>query len=224
MISGIKYIISDWDGTLVDSMQHYADSFADIMDKNFKVDTTAIKAYYLSTSGMALCDQFKEAAQKYANQSVENTQFLEEEFWNHQMESAPPPILNNVQKTLELLKEKGLIIVIWSGTRTDILGRKIKQTGLDRFITFYIGNTPNSDIQVKGPFLFEKIAQHLKISAESLRKSSLVIGDGIGDMIAGKNVKVKTIGVLKTTPEEKLKKFGADLIIESFSKLPNLLS
>jgi len=51
-----------------------------------------------------------------------------------------------------------------------------------------------------------------------------MIGDSIYDMLAGKRANVKTIGVLTGHyPRMLLKKQGADYIIKSVNKLPQLL-
>lgn len=223
-LSQVKYIISDWDGTLVDSFPNYTVVFSRLMREKFGVDQALSSQYYISTAGEALTNQIREAAKRFAGQSIENTIELEQLFWDYQKDSPAPPIIEGALETLKFLKEKGYKIIIWSGTRTDILGIKLQQTRLGQFVDFYIGNEPGSQEKVKGPFLFEEIAKHSDLSAEDLQRQAVVIGDGRGDMKAGQKVHCPTIGTLRTTPKQDLRSAGADFIIPSIKDLPGLLT
>jgi len=125
---------------------------------------------------------------------------------------------------LQTLKNKDYKIIIWSGTRTDILGTKLKQTGLNKSVDFYIGNKPASTTQIKGPALFAKIAKHFGIDPGDLKSESLVIGDGKADINAGKAIGCPTIGVTTTKTHEDFQSAGADFVISSIEDLPGLLN
>lgn len=222
-LKNIHYIISDWDGTLVDSMDGYVEAFGQVMNQSFGIDLESAKKYYASVySGGVLSQQIKDTVKKFTGESIVATIDLERKFFDYQKDFPPPAVINGARKTLQTLK--GYKITIWSGTRTDILGIKLKQTGLDRFVDFYIGNEPGSITQVKGPALFAKIAKHFGIDPEVLKSQSLVIGDGEGDINAGKAVGCPTIGVIRTKTRKDFQSAGADFVITSIKDLPSLIS
>lgn len=223
-LSKVKYIISDWDGTLVNSLRNYANAFAKVITANFGGDPEEIKKDYISTAGTALTDQIQQAAQKFTGQQIIDTAKLEQQFWSSQIDLSAPTIIEGARETLIRLKNTGLTIVVWSGTKTEVLRQTLKDTGLDQFVAFAIGNVPGSKTMVKGEWAFGEIARELGISVEDLRKQSLVVGDGIGDIKAGKSVHCPTVAVLKTGSEEVLTNAGADFIIAKIGDLPALLS
>jgi len=222
-LSNVSYIISDWDGTLVDSFPDYTAAFARLMQEKFGVDPKQSKPYYISTAGEALTNQIRIAAQRFTGQDVDDTVDLEQLFWDFQKDSDPPPVIDGANQTLETLVSNGFKIAVWSGTRTDILGIKLQQTGLRQFVDFEIGNTPGSTTQVKGSVLFKEIAKHFGISASDLCSQSVVIGDGVGDIRAGQAVNCPTVGILKTQTKDIFIAAGADFIIPSIKDLPSLL-
>lgn len=223
-LSNIRYIISDWDGTLVDSIPTYTAAYSRLMREKFGIDEAESGEYYLSTAGTALTNQIKEGAKNFSGQQVKDTLELENLFWSYQIGSGPPQVIEGAQETLRELKERGFTIVVWSGTRSDVLADALKSTKLEEYISFSIGNQPGSSTKVKGRGLIDDIAASLKIPPDSLLSQSVVIGDGIGDVRAGKEINCPTIGILKTQPKEKLQAEGADFIITKISDLPALLN
>ncbi len=191
--SGIEFIISDWDGTLVDSMSAYTRSFAQVLDEAFHIDKTTSAKFFMEKAGLPLSLEIKEAAQQFANKHVEDSKQLEEAFWNN-LVGTIPELLPGSREFLENLRKKGKKIVIWSGSRTDVLGKAIEEVGFSPLIDFYIGNYPGDDKLVKGPGLFRIIAGHFGEKPEELAAKTLVIGEGIGDIEAGKAIGALTAG------------------------------
>jgi len=223
-LSKVKYVISDWDGTFVDSQEPYSDAFGRMMNQNFQVDFKKAKDYYIETFGMTLVDQVRGAAQKFANKTVVDTSPFENIFWDSQLESGyPAQEIGGARQTLQYLKENGYTVIIWSGSRTDFLGKKLEETGFSKFVDFYIGNQPGSETLVKGPGLFREIAKHFQVTEEQLRDQSVALGDAQSDIEAGKSCNIPSIGVVKTTTAENLKKLGADYVIEQIGDLSSLL-
>lgn len=222
-LSNVRYIISDWDGTLVDSMPTYTAAYSRLMKEKFDIDEAESGKYYLSTAGTVLTNQIKDGAKNFAGQQVEDTLELEDLFWNYQIGSAPPQVIEGARETLTELKKRGYTIVIWSGTRSDVLVNALKSTKIEEYISFSIGNQPGSSTKVKGRGLINEIATSLNIPLDSLLSQSVVIGDGVGDIRAGKEINCPTIAILKTQPRERLQAEGADFIIAQISDLPALL-
>lgn len=222
-LSSIRYIISDWDGTLVDSWQDYLTAFSRLMKEKFHVDLKKSREYYNSTAGRALTNQITEAAKRFANQTIENTVELENLFWDYQKDLFPPSVIDGALETLQEMKNRGYTIVVWSGTRSDILVDRLEKTGLGEYVDFSIGNVPGSKDLVKGQGLFAKIAEHLGVSIGELREKAVVIGDGKGDIEAGREVECPTIGIPKKPEDgEMLLDAGADFIVPTIKNLAKL--
>lgn len=223
-LSNVRYIISDWDGTLADSWPEATAAFTHVMLEKFGIDPKTSEEYYNETAGRALSGQIKDAAKRFKSIDVENTEELESAYFTFRMTLPPPKVIEGAPEALKELKEKRFTIVVWSGTRSDVLEDAIEKTGLKQYINFSIGNYPGSDVMVKGKGLFAQIAKHLGLSTDQLRSQSVVIGDGKGDIDAGREVGCPTIAIPKKPEDEKgLVNAGADFIVSKISDLPALL-
>ena len=217
----IEYLISDWDGTLVDSMPAYTESFSKTLEEALGVRRESAKRYYLSTVGSPLSKQLKEGAKRFANIDVDDTTNLEKEFWRN-LTGLIPEIIPRAKEFLTQVKRKGIKIVVWSGTRGDVLEEKIRLLSFSSFIDYSIGNEPGSSTLVKGPGLFREIAEYFGINEDELREKSLVIGDGSGDITAGKAVGVTTIGIVRTQTAQAFQEAGADIVVNGLEELISL--
>jgi phosphoglycolate phosphatase-like HAD superfamily hydrolase len=194
--ANIKFLLCDWDGTLVDSMPNYTQSFAKIMKDTFNIPETKSTSFYRKTAGQALSLQILECAKKFTNHTPENTLPLENQFMD-KLQIIQPPLLEGAKDFLTKIKNKGIKITIWSGTRTDVLRKYIQILGLANLVDFAIGNEPGSKTIVKGPGLLEFIIKHFQIPNTGFIQQCLVIGDGIGDIQAGKTIGAKTAAFIK---------------------------
>lgn len=218
-LTKVSFVICDWDGTLVDSMPAYVRCFVKALEE-FGIDPDILKNYYMSTSGTPLHNQIRDVVKKFAGKDLTDSNELEKQFFDHYLQMGDIQTLDGAKDTLVCLKKNGYKIVVWSGTRTDILGNKLKQTRLGDYVDFYIGNVPGDDRMVKGPGPFAQIAKHFQIPVKKLQRESIVIGDRIGDIEAGKNSGTRTIGL--GPQREKLAQAGADFTISNIDELPSL--
>lgn len=219
--SKFSYLISDWDGTLTDSMPAYTESFSKTLNNTFGIQGETSKEYYLDSAGDSLSSQLREAARRFAGVKVEDTTQFEQEFWQN-LSGLRPDVLPGAKEFLAQIKKKGVKIIIWSGTRTDILEEKIRLLSFSSLVDYAIGNEPGSLNIVKGPGLFKKIAEHFGVSEEYLRQKALVIGDGNGDMEAGKTIGATTAGIIKTQTQKTLEEAGADVVVNNLLELAGL--
>ena len=218
--SKFSYLISDWDGTLADFFKLHTESFVKTVHGSFGVDKEKAKEIYINTDGTALTLQIKKAA-KTVGLNVPDTLPYEAKFWEN-LKGARGEAIPNAKEFLTLLKNKGFKIVVWSGTKTAVLHERIKLLSFSSLVDFYIGNEPGSSKQVKGPFFFTKIAERFGVPEEKLREKALVIGDGTGDMEAGKAVGATTVGIARKQPKEQLIKAGADMVVIDIEELGRL--
>ena len=217
-IPNVKYIISDFDGTLVNSMPIYTQCFLKTLN-GIVNNPEALTKFYLRTAGQSLASQIKTAMKKFSNKTIEDTTPLEAKFFEHYQQYSSIEVIQGAKEALEKIAANGIKIAVWSGTRTDILGEKLKQGNL--FVDYYLGNVPGNSQLVKGPALFQQIADRFHISVDQLKQESLVVGDGIGDIEAGQKSGARTVGL--GPQREQLRVAGADYIIETMADLPALL-
>jgi phosphoglycolate phosphatase-like HAD superfamily hydrolase len=218
--SKFSYLISDWDGTLADSFKPHTESFIKTVHDSFGVGKEKAKEIYFNTDGKPLTLQIKKAA-KTVGFNVSDTLPYEDKFWEN-LKGLMPETVPGAKEFLTLLKNKGFKIAVWSGTKTDILHERIDLLSFFSLVDFYIGNEPGNKTQVKGPFFFTKIAERFGIPEEKLREKALVIGDGTGDMEAGKAVGATTVGIARKQPKEQLIKAGADMVVMDIEELGRL--
>ncbi|MBS3160451.1 HAD family hydrolase [Candidatus Woesearchaeota archaeon] len=120
-------------------------------------------------------------------------------------------------KTLDTLKKDYNLAILSNSSHRNII-LLLKGAKIDKnLFKIIIGN---DDVKRSKPYPDEIFkAEHLFHT-----KADFMIGDSIYDMLAGKRANVKTIGVLTGHyPRMLLKKQGADYIIKSVNKLPQLL-
>jgi phosphoglycolate phosphatase-like HAD superfamily hydrolase len=216
--SNKKYLISDWDGTLVESVENILEAFSTVMLEKFRVKKEDSINLVVKTNGRSLSSQFKAAAEILAGVTIEDSRPYEDAFWEVMGDSIPRQIEGS-KEFLEEIKKIGIHVVIWSGTRTDILERQIKALKFDPFIDFFIGNPAGTLAKNKAP-LFLQIVDFYKIPRDKLIEESFVFGDGIGDIEAGKEVGTATVGFSNNGKNrEKLGNSGADLLVENFEEL-----
>lgn len=218
--SKFSYLISDWDGTLADSVKPYTESYVKTTTSEFGTPENKAREIFANTAGAPLTMQIKWAAEAVGIK-LEDTLPYENKFWEN-LDGLKPDIIPGVKKFLALLKRRGLKIAVWSGTKPGVLKEKVKLLSLSSLVDYCIGNEPGNTKEVKGPALFLKIAKKFKVSEQELRQKAIVIGDGTGDMEAGKAVRATTVGIARNQPKEQLIKAGADMVVMDIEELGRL--
>jgi phosphoglycolate phosphatase-like HAD superfamily hydrolase len=211
--SEIKYLICDWDGTLVQSLENLIEVFVLIMKQNFGVSKQKCLDFFVNTNGRPLSFQFTEAARKLAGVKIEDSAPYEKTFWKLMEGKIPKPI-SGAKEFLEEIKKIGLNTIVWSGTRNDSLEKQIKVLGFDSLVSFWVGMESGTSARNKA-VLFPEIIEFCGISKEELIEKSIIFGDGMGDIEAGKDLGIQTVGFLNNG-KNNLENLGADLLVESF--------
>lgn len=218
-LSNIEYVISDWDGTLVNSMEAYINSFARTLHEVFQVDQSDAARFFEDEAGKPLSWEIKEAVRRFAHKNIDNSKPYEEMFWTN-LAGIKPEVMPGAKEFMENLKNQRKKMVVWSGTRTDVLGKTIETVGFSPYIDFYIGNVPGDDKLVKGPGLFAKVAEHFGEESDEMARKTLVIGDGIGDVEAGRAIGAITGGFGEPNKSD----FGkADFTFSNYNTLLEML-
>lgn len=216
--SGVEYIVIDWDGTLVESMGAYTESYTKTLNSQFGIDPETLKEFYQETMGAPLSWQMKEGAARFAGVKIEDTKDLENLFWEN-LTGLAPEIVPRAKEFLNQLGKRGFKVIIWSGTKIEILEEKINLLSFSSSVDFWIGNVPGDQNLVKGPGLFRLIAEKFGHTSQDLATKTLVVGDGEADMEAGRAIGAKTAGFTRFKTAAQLKKAGADFVFVDFPEL-----
>lgn len=118
-----KAVIFDFDGTLVDTMQGFADIAAGVIHRRYGMDWNRARREYLKTSGLPFRQQLEaifpgdprndEAAREFEDAKVET--FFSEHF------------PQEVRDTIEDLRRQGFIVVVSSNNHQELVERFVKR-------------------------------------------------------------------------------------------------
>ena len=220
-LSNIKYIISDWDGTLVDSMPIYTRTYSTVLQSKYGIDPKKSGEYFNGEGGgRALSFQLKQAVRKFAGKDVDSTQELELMFWK-MLENETPNLVPGAFEFLKELQKRGFHIISWSGSPGEKNRETAKKLGVEGFFDLIVGSELGSGVFVKGETLFKKIADNFGKKPEEIASQTLVIGDMIGDIEAGREIGAITCG-FGDPKDPKFK--DADFVVKSHQELLDKLS
>lgn len=122
-----RIVIFDFDGTLVDSMEHLTEIAARVMAKHFGVSPEEGRSLYQLTSGLPF---FEQLATLYPEEK-KKTKLAADEFEKQKRESYfEEPLFEDARETLEHLKQKGLAVIISSNSAHDLVERFVKQLNI----------------------------------------------------------------------------------------------
>ena len=205
-----KVLVFDFDGTIVNSMEAFADVAAEVMPKYFPIDPETARQRYLETSGLPFFEQLevifpgnllnKKAAEEFERKKLKN--------YFHK------PLFHDAIETLDHLKEQGVKVVVSSNNFQELVDRFVGQTG----ITFDIvlGYKPN----------FAKGADHFKhIIRETgcTRDEIAFVGDSIKDGERAQDFGIDFIGKEGTFTQDEFKeKFPRAKVISTLAELKKL--
>ncbi len=130
--------------------------------------------------------------------------------------------LDGVEETLLLLKKMGLRLALVT-TASNYTTKRLKRKYPEIYNQFEYVLSRN-DVQFTKPFPDQLVSamKKLRVNAEN----TVMVGDLITDIVAGKNAGVKTVAVLSEFPDITkllLESVEPDFFIDSFSELPDYL-
>lgn len=204
----IKGFIFDMDGVLIDTMEAHYHAW----QKFFKIKkfNSFTKEMFLSFAG----EQNKEILEGYKKRyNVDVNPDTDGSLKESLVDVSEFKIFQDVIQTLKKLKKHFKLAVATSATE-DIMRRNLSLFKLENY--FYVFITA-SDVKFSkpNPDIFLKAAKKLKLNP----KQCIVVEDAINGVKAAKSAGMKCIAVTNTFPREKLKKAGADLVVDKLSEI-----
>lgn len=124
----------------------------------------------------------------------------------------------STKKTLKALKNQGFLLAAVSNRSRDSLLHSLKHTKILDYFTIVVSA---EDVENPKPH-----PDHLLFALKHLQVTpahSYIVGDTDNDILAGKNAKVKTIGVTYGSLGTEIKNYDPDFIIDDISQLLKLL-
>lgn len=203
-----KAIIFDLDGTLLNTDLLIKNSFIHTFEK-YKPGYTLSEKELLSFLGPSLYDTFS----CYFPQSMVQELIAYYRQYNLKHHEDFVTIYPGVQDTLAYLQKQGYPMAVVTTKMKDVALLGLKMFALTDHFETVIGH---DDVQRSKPD-----PEGILMALDRLQcQDGYYIGDNITDILAGKNAKLKTIGV-KWSPKgyELMAKENPDLLIDHFSEI-----
>lgn len=216
---GIKALLIDLDGTLVDSTEAYREAgkagFAAVGLGHSDVET-AIEVARRLERGLPVGKVFRELEDENKRQRFLSA-YLDAYYLTVQMKSK---LLPDVEETLEKLGGHfPLALITLRHVRREQVEGELKRLNIGGFFKAIV-----TALDVKKPKPFPDALQTAANRLDVSIHACAIVGDSIVDIQAGKSAGCRTIAVLSGLfSKEELKKKKPDLVVTSISLLPDKL-
>jgi phosphoglycolate phosphatase len=204
-----KLVLFDLDGTLIDSARQIMLA-VDHSREDLKY-THGERDFLKSKIGLSAYELFADL--KLSESEIEKAvELFREYLWAIKLE--PNDVFNDVQKLLELLRNKGLKLAVATNKPTDLAKHALESVSLLNFFDLVVGS---ENLAPKpNPAILISCLATLKIKPPQV----VMIGDRCEDMSAARAAKVLGYGVLQGVhTEEQLKVSGASKVFRDISQL-----
>lgn len=207
-----KVFIFDFDGTIVNSMEKFADVAALVMPKRLEIDAATARRLYIETSGLPFHEQLEVLFP--GNPANEETAL---EFEKTKLEGYfDEPLFDDAAETIEYLRKKGIKSVVSSNNFMNLVEEYVANAGVkfDMVLGFKEGFA-------KGQDHFAYVEKRLGISRDEMA----FVGDSIKDGERARDFGIDFIakeGTFKA--EDFLANFPGARVMSKLSDLKGLCS
>lgn len=163
-----RAVIFDFDGTLVDSMEAFADIAAEAMSRHLKIDAATGRRRYLETSGIPFFQQLELIAPGNPNNATASEEFERRKIENYFDE----PLYHDTAKTLRHLRAQGIKVVVSSNNFQHLVDQFVERKGIA--FDLVLGFQEGFD---KGEAHFRQVERTLGIPREQMT----FVGDSLKD-------------------------------------------
>ncbi len=207
----IKVCLFDFDGTLVDTMDHFADLAASIIEQKYTIPFDKARGDYLQTSGIPFFQQLEVLFPNRKDNNILADEFEEKKkvlfFSEH--------FSKDTIETMKGLKKHGLQIAISSGNFKDLVNEFLVRENLQ--FHYVLGFEKN----------FAKGEAHFRFIKEQtgcVNRELLFVGDSLKDAEKAAEYGVQFIGKLGTfTRNDFLGQFPGIQTVEKLGDIMEIL-
>ena len=209
-----KLICFDLDGTLIDTMQSYADVAADLLSVRHGMNRAEARQRYLETCGLPFVGQVDLiVGRNDLNKNLETVEIFEEK----KLEATKGVRMEQFDKdVLQALKNKGYRLAISSNNTQENVDRFIRQEALQ--------DVPGLGFVSGGHAKGEEHFAYLSEVTSVPRDRMLFVADGLKDAEIAQKCRVDFVGKLGTFRREDFETKGVSYIIAQLKDLLDLLA
>ena len=216
-MSKYNYGIFDVDGSLVDSMPVYTETFSGILFRGFGISVKESDEYYLNSAGTPLDVQFEHMLEKN-DKPTEGIEQMVKEFFNA-VNQVDYSWYQGAKELIRGLRCRNFTLFVTTGSQTSVTKKKLEKAGIANCFKLILGSSEIS----KGPRHIEEFAKSAALSIEEFSRQAFYCGDGIRDMeIAKECGGIYAVGVAQTVNKEKLLEAGADVAVDKIGEVIEL--
>ncbi len=176
-----KVVVFDFDGTIVDSMDSFADIAADVMPNHYPVSRETARKMYLETSGIPFFEQLEQLFPDNKANAIAANEFEERK----KLDYAAKRPFEDVKSAIEVLKNSGVKTVVSSNNFQDLVDMLAKRIDLE--FDMVLGFKPGF---AKGNDHFRHIEKTFGVDKDEM----IFVGDSIKDAERAKNFGIDFVG------------------------------
>ena len=207
----IQAVVFDFDGTLVDTMQSFADTAADVMSDRYDVHFDWARKRYLDTSGIPFFQQLDVIFPQDARNEAAAEEFEQRKLDAFFDESFPADVVN----TISHLRNLGYAVAISSNNFQELIDQFVNRES----VHFDVALGCREGF-FKGKDHFNYLQETLNLTADEL----LFVGDSLMDEVRARENGVRFVGKTGTFDAQAFETAQPGTrTVRSLSELPPLI-
>jgi len=209
-----SYGIFDCDGTLVDSIPTYNNLLKKILKQKYKIPIKNKERFNEKfEDGVSFQEMLLNILQNKAPYLIARAESMMVSFFEQADKQIDYKLFPDTEKTLDALFKKGLTLFISTACVNHVVNKKTRD------IKHFFKHIMSSEKIPKSVAHIEKFIKLTGNTRDEFCKKAFFVGDTRKDIEIAKECGIYAIGITNTVSAEKLKKFGANIIIKNLSEL-----
>lgn len=216
----LKAVIFDLDGTLIDSAPDLRTACNKVLAQYGCRSITLEETMTFVGNGAAKLMEraFRATGKVFNNAQIENltTEFLE--FYEGH-EADETRIYDGVVSTLHQLQNQGIRLALCTNKPSGPTLNLLKDLNLEGFFEVVVGG---DELEHKKPHpqMIFYVLERMQLSASDV----VMVGDSTNDIEAAKQASIPNVAVSYGYRKVRVEELGADVVIDCFSELPDVLA